>query len=86
MSLADPLAAKGKTIFEAQSCNACHGDGGVGTAAGPALVGIAAKFPPDRVAELLKRPTTKMTAGGMPAVNLPPDDLKALVAYLESLK
>src|ERR1700720_4405521 len=86
VALADPLAAKGKTIFEAQSCNACHGDGGVGTAAGPALVGIAAKFPPDRVAELLKRPTTKMTAGGMPAVNLPPDDLKALVAYLESLK
>src|SRR6202049_2982334 len=34
-ALADPLAAKGKTIFEAQSCNACHGDGGVGTAAGP---------------------------------------------------
>src|ERR1700720_527189 len=86
VALADPLAAKGKTIFEAQSCNSCHGDGGVGTAAAPALVGIAAKFPPDRVAELLKRPTTKMTAGGMPAVNLPPDDLKALVAYLESLK
>jgi len=86
VALADPLAAKGKTIFEAQSCNACHGDGGVGTAAGPALVGIAAKLPPDRVAELLKRPTTKMTAGGMPDVNLPPDDLKALVAFLESLK
>jgi quinol-cytochrome oxidoreductase complex cytochrome b subunit/mono/diheme cytochrome c family protein len=86
VALADPLAAKGKTIFEAQSCNACHGDGGVGTAAGPALVGIAAKFPPDRVAGLLNRPTTKMTAGGMPAVSLPPDDLKALVAYLESLK
>jgi len=46
VALADPLAAKGKTIFEAQSCNACHGDGGVGTAAAPALVGIAAKFPP----------------------------------------
>jgi len=86
VALADPLAAKGKTIFEAQSCNACHGDGGVGTAAGPALVGIAAKFPPDRVTELLKHPTTKMTAGGMPAVNLPQDDLKPLVAYLESLK
>src|SRR5467141_4762128 len=42
---ADPLAAKGKAIFEAQSCNACHGDGGVGTAAAPAIVGIAAKFP-----------------------------------------
>lgn len=84
--LADPLSAKGKTIFEAQSCNACHGDGGVGTAAGPALVGISAKLMPDQLGELLKNPTPKMTAGGMPAVNLPADDMKALIAYLEGLK
>jgi ubiquinol-cytochrome c reductase cytochrome b subunit len=86
VTLSDPLAAKGKSIFEAQSCNGCHGDAGVGTAAGPALVGIATKFNSDRLAELLKHPTAKMTAGGMPAVDLPPDDLKALIAYLESLK
>ena len=86
VALADPLAAKGKTIFEAQSCNACHGDGGVGTAAAPALVGIAAKVSPEQVAELFKHPTVKMTAGGMPPIDLPPDDLKALIAYVESLK
>ena len=27
-----------------------------------------------------------MTAGGMPPVDLPPDDLKALIAYVQSLK
>ncbi len=43
VALADPLAAKGKTIFEAQSCNACHGDGGVGTAAAPALISCGRK-------------------------------------------
>jgi ubiquinol-cytochrome c reductase cytochrome b subunit len=86
VALADPLAAKGKTIFEAQSCNACHGDSGVGTAAAPALVGIAAKFSAEQVAELFKHPTAKMTAGGMPPIDLPPDDLKALIAYVESLK
>jgi ubiquinol-cytochrome c reductase cytochrome b subunit len=86
VALADPLAAKGKAIFEAQSCNACHGDGGVGTAAAPALVGIAAKSPPVQLAELLKHPTAKMNAGGMPPVDLPPDDLKALIAYVESFK
>jgi ubiquinol-cytochrome c reductase cytochrome b subunit len=86
VALADPLAAKGKTIFEANSCNACHGDGGVGTAAAPALVGIAAKLSPEQVAELFKHPTAKMTVGGMPPIDLPPDDLKALVAYVESLK
>jgi ubiquinol-cytochrome c reductase cytochrome b subunit len=86
VALADPLAAKGKTIFEAQTCNACHGDGGVGTAAAPALIGVGAKFSSDQLAALLKHPTAKMTAGGMPSVNLPDDDMKALIAYVESLK
>jgi ubiquinol-cytochrome c reductase cytochrome b subunit len=86
VALADPLAAKGKTIFEGNSCNACHGDGGVGTAAAPALVGVSSKLSPEQVAEMFKHPTAKMTAGGMPPIDLPPDDLKALIAYLESLK
>lgn len=86
VALADPLAAKGKTIFEANSCNACHGDGGVGTAAAPALIGVGAKYSADQVAELLKHPNAKMAAGGMPAVDLPAEDLKALVAYVRSLK
>lgn len=83
-ALADPLAAKGKTIFESQSCNACHGDGGVGTAAAPTLVGIKVKG--EQLTQLLKHPTAKMTAGGMSAVDLPPDELKSLIAYVESLK
>jgi ubiquinol-cytochrome c reductase cytochrome b subunit len=86
VTLADPLAAKGKTIFEGQSCNACHGESGVGTAAAAALTGINARFSPDQLAELFKHPTAKMNAGGMPPIDLPPEDLKALIAYLESLK
>jgi len=86
VALADPLAAKGKNIFEAQSCNACHGDGGSGTAAAPALKGLSKKFTAEQVAGLFQHPTAKMTAGGMPPVTLPPDDTKALIAYLESLK
>lgn len=86
VALADPPAAKGKTIFEAQSCNACHGDGGVGTAAAPALVAVNKKLSPDQLAELFKHPTAKMNAGGMPPIDLPPDDLKALISYVESLK
>jgi len=38
------------------------------------------------MADLFKHPTGKMTAGGMPPIDLPPDDLKALIAYVESLK
>ena len=84
--LADPVAAQGKTIFEDHSCNACHGDGGVGTAAAPALVGESAKRSSVQLQELFAHPTAKMTAGGMPAIDLPPDDLKALIAYVESLQ
>src|ERR1700691_328392 len=86
VTLADPLAAKGKIIFEGRSCNACHGDGGVGTAAAPALVGVNAKFSPEQLAALFKHFTPKMKAGGMPAIDLPPEALKALIAYVESLK
>jgi ubiquinol-cytochrome c reductase cytochrome b subunit len=86
VALADPIAAKGKTIFEAQSCNACHGDGGVGTAAAPALLGIRAKYSPEQMEQLFKHPTAKMTAGGMTPIDLPPDDMKSLIAYVESLK
>lgn len=86
VALADPLAAKGKHIFEGQSCNACHGDGGVGTAAGPALVGIGSKLSADQVSAFIKDPSAKAKAGGMPTADLSPDDLKTLVAYLESLK
>jgi ubiquinol-cytochrome c reductase cytochrome b subunit len=86
VALGDPLAARGKTIFEAQSCNACHGDGGVGTAAAPALLGVGAKYSSDQLAALLKHPNEKMTAGGMPAVDLPDQDFKALITYLQSIK
>lgn len=85
MALADPLVAKGKTIFEARSCTACHGDGGVGTAAAPALTVVHQKFSPDQLAELFKRPTEKMKAAGMPTVDFPLDDMKALIAYIEHL-
>jgi mono/diheme cytochrome c family protein len=85
-TLADPLAAKGKTLFGGQSCNACHGDGGVGTAAAPALIGIRTKFSPDQLAELFKHPSARMKSGGMPPIDLPADDFKALVAYVESLE
>ena len=54
--------------------------------AAPALVRIAAKVSPEQLAELFKHPTAKMTAGGMPPVDLRPDDLKALIVYVESLK
>jgi mono/diheme cytochrome c family protein len=82
---ADPLVAQGAQIYQKQSCNACHGDAGVGTAAGPKLTGIRQRMSADQLASLLKAPSAKMIAGGMAPLSLPPDAMKSLVAYLEGL-
>lgn len=85
IAVLDPLAAAGKKIFEGESCDACHGEGGVGGAA-PKLAGTTAQKSADELASLLRKPTPKMIEGGMQAVNVSDEDLKALVSYIKSLK
>jgi ubiquinol-cytochrome c reductase cytochrome b subunit len=85
VTAADPLVVQGSKTFAAQSCNACHGDGGVGGPAGRALTGIHQRLDADQLATLLKSPTPKMTSGGMQPLDLPADEMKAMVAYLSSL-
>jgi ubiquinol-cytochrome c reductase cytochrome b subunit len=86
VTLSDPLAAKGKSVFESQSCSACHGDGGSGTAAAPALIAVGRKFDSQKLEEILKQPTAAMQQGGMTPLDLKADELKALIQYLQSLK
>ena len=85
-SVAPSSLAKGKEIYEAQSCNACHGDAGVGTPAGPKLTGISSRYTEEQLTAVLKAPTPKMIAGGMAPLELPSDQLNTLAAYLESLR
>lgn len=82
----DPLAAAGKKIYGSESCDACHGDNGIGTNVGPKLTGATAQKSPVELAQLLRHPTEKMLKGEMKAVDLSDDDLKALIAYIKSLK
>jgi ubiquinol-cytochrome c reductase cytochrome b subunit len=83
---ADPKVLKGQALFQANSCNSCHGDGGTGTAAAGPLTGIGKKHTDAQLAVLLHTPNSKMTGGGMTPVSLNPDDLEALIAYLNQLK
>jgi ubiquinol-cytochrome c reductase cytochrome b subunit len=85
VAVADPLAIKGKGIFNDRGCSACHGDNGTGSALAPSLVGITRKLPLDRLVGLLHNPNARMKAGGMPAVDASSEEMKALLAYLESL-
>ncbi|MBI3951157.1 MAG: c-type cytochrome [Acidobacteria bacterium] len=50
------MVTKGKTIFQPQSCNACHEDGGVGAPAAPKLVGIGAKRPARQTRRCVEAP------------------------------
>jgi len=86
MALANPEATKGKTIFEREGCNACHGDNGIGTAAAPKLVGVGSKYDAAKLEALLHHPTEKMTQGGMPPVELKDDEMKPLISYMQGLK
>jgi ubiquinol-cytochrome c reductase cytochrome b subunit len=81
----DPLVSKGKGIFTDRGCNACHGDGGIGTTLAPSLVGITNKLPQARLVALLHNPNARMIAGGMPSVDTSPDEMAALLAYLSAL-
>lgn len=81
----DSLAVKGKVVYAAHACDACHGDGGIGSAVAPRLIGVGARFTPARLAMMLRERTARMTAGGMRSVEVPDDEMKALVAYLDSL-
>ena len=82
----DPLAAAGKKIYDGESCDACHGENGVGTNVGPKLSGATAQKPAEELTKLLRHPTAKMIEGEMKPVDVSDDDLKALVAYIKSLK
>jgi ubiquinol-cytochrome c reductase cytochrome b subunit len=81
----DPLVSKGKGIFNERGCSACHGDNGTGTALAPSLVGITKKLPQDRLVALLHNPNARMKAGGMPTVDASPEEMTALLAYLDAL-
>ena len=46
----------------------------------------AAQKPPEELAKLLRNPTVAMLAGEMKPVEGSDEDLKALIAYIKSLK
>jgi len=79
---ANPLIAEGKGIFTERGCSGCHGPAGVGTTAAPKLVGVTGKFGQDQLIALLRSPSARMRAGRMPAVDVDPAAMSALLAYL----
>jgi len=82
----DPLAQRGRTVFQHNSCGSCHGvDGLHGTVAAPALAGTASLLPAPALENLLRHHTPRMQRGGMPPTDFNAQEMKAIVAYIRSL-
>ena len=85
-SAAATAPSPGRALFLSQGCAACHGPSAHGTQFAPSLIGIAKKFPGEKLPALLHHPTSKMRAGGMPTVALNNTQMQQLVSYLSSLE
>jgi cytochrome c oxidase subunit 2 len=94
---ATDLARRGQQVFLGTSCVMCHTIGGTtaGAVLGPNLTHLAGRrtiaagmFPndPGHLAGWISDPQALKPGVNMPATSLAPDDLQALLAYLETLK
>jgi mono/diheme cytochrome c family protein len=87
------LIKRGQEVYNAQKCQTCHAIGGKGNKQNP-LDKVGSKLSADELTQWVVNPVemTKKTQSTkktpMPAKwkGLPADDLKALVAYMASLK
>jgi mono/diheme cytochrome c family protein len=84
--------AAGRKVFEAQKCSLCHSVAGKGNPKGP-LEGVAKKFNAADLKMWITQPaemSKKHEATRKPPMksfaSLPPADVDALVAYLQTLK
>jgi cytochrome c oxidase subunit 2 len=91
------LAARGREVFLAARCNACHSVRGIaeGGGLGPDLTHIASRshiaagaLPFKRAALVgwIADPQAAKPGARMPASSLPPEDLQALASWLETLE
>lgn len=79
------LIKKGKQIFQAHTCSACHGPTAQGTAIAPPLAGIGHYFNEAMFSDLIHHPRPPMAAKGMPPAPLSDQQTHALWAYLNSM-
>jgi cytochrome c oxidase subunit 2 len=93
----EPLAKRGKDVFMTGPCVMCHAIQGTsaGAVTGPNLTHVASRrtigagrFPNTRghLAGWIVDAPTQKPGVRMPTMALPPDDLQALLAYLETLR
>ena len=81
-----PVVERGQAAFKNQGCYGCHLIGKFGTPIGPDLSHVGSKYPEDYLARWLRDPELQRPNAHMPKLELTEADVKALAAYLGSLR
>jgi mono/diheme cytochrome c family protein len=80
------VTERGQAAFKTNGCYGCHMIGKFGTPIGPDLSQVGRKYPPEYLARWLRDPAQQRPSAHMPALELTDADIKALAAYLGSLR
>jgi DnaK suppressor protein len=82
----DSLVHRGREAFAANGCYGCHIVGKAGTPIGPELSHVGTRYTPEHLARWLRDPALQRPSTHMPALELSERDIRALAAYLGSLR
>jgi len=77
---------QGKRYFMDSGCYGCHVVGKMGTPIGPELSRIGAKYPRADLERWLRDPSAQRPNAHMPTLELSEQQVKALAAFLSSLR
>ena len=80
------LVARGQSLFQAQGCHGCHAIAGVGATTAPNLSRVGAKYSLNYLTYWLRNTPPRGSREHMPKIRLAEPEIKALAAYLSSLR
>ena len=79
-------AEQGKLLFFSQGCYGCHRIGVVGTPIANDLAHVGRKYTESQMAQWLRDPASQKPTAHMPRLALSEDEIRALAAYLATLR
>lgn len=80
----DPLVVSGRRIYQNMNCAYCHKIGGQGGGVGPELDKVAGGESAEWLEKHFRDPKSVVPGSQMPQLNLLPDEIAALTAYMKS--
>jgi cytochrome c oxidase subunit 2 len=79
-------AGEGRQVFFSQGCYGCHRIGVAGTPIANDLSHIGAKYTESQLASWLRDPAAQKPRAHMPRLALQEDEIRAVAAYLATLR